>query len=202
MHNDPKSAIPQSPKILLLSAMGAGSIVGEAVLRLVSEHIASKGGGTTMVALKAFRLPLFDGEGDLGAFPQEAKELAETIGHHHALMLIAPEYHQGIAPLVKNSLDWSGRAHTLAEYRTPLLHGKSLGIVTLSPEQHLGVQALTQMASLCHALGGRILPGSMGVLDQWKSLGDDRQIKDPGLVKRLSALAEDLLHMGRRSLGR
>jgi NAD(P)H-dependent FMN reductase len=175
------------------------SVVGEEVIRLVSDQIVTKGGVPTVVALKAQMLPLFHGEQDLVAFPSQATHMAQIIRDHRSLMIIAPEYHQGIAPLIKNSLDWAARAHTLS-HRSPLLQGKAIGIVTVSTETHLGVQALTQMAALCHTLGGRILPGSMGVLDQEKTLGEDRQIADKGLIKRLSALAGELAEWRSHSL--
>lgn len=192
MKNPKKSPDSPSPKVLILSALGRGSVVGEEVVRLVLEQITSLGAQPTFLSLKAQNLPLFDGERDLQAFPVEAKHLEQTIRHHHALMIIAPDYHQGIASLVKNSLDWAGQTHAMLRGDSLLL-GKPIGIVSVSMENHLGVQALTQMAALCHTLGGRVLPGSMGVLDQIKVLGDDHRMKDQGLVKRLSGLASDLV---------
>lgn len=193
MHKENKSSSSRPPRVLLLSALGVESVVGEAVSHLVGERIATKGGAVTSIALRSCALPLFDGEGDLKTFPQGAKELAEIVANHDALMLLASEYHHGIAPLIKNSLDWSGRAHFLTQGGNPLLYGKPVGIVTLSPEKHLGVQAMTQMSSLCYALGARVLPGSMGIPDLGASLGEDHLLKDPALVKRLSALVDDLV---------
>lgn len=192
MKNAKKSPDSPPPKVLILSAVGRGSVVGDEVIRLVKEQIISSGAEPTELGLKAQNLPLFDGERDLQAFPVEAKYLEQSIRRHHALMIIAPEYHQGIASLVKNSLDWAAQTHALLHGESLLL-GKPIGIVSVSMENHLGVQALTQMAALCHTLGGRVLPGSMGVLDQIKVLGEDRRMTDQGLVKRLSGLASDLV---------
>jgi NAD(P)H-dependent FMN reductase len=192
MKNAKKSSDSQAPRILILSALGRGSVVGEEVIRLVKEQITSSGAEPTLLSLKEQNLPFFDGEWDIQTFPVEAKHLEQIISHHHALMIIAPDYHQGIAVLVKNSLDWAGQTHAILRGEALLLD-KPIGIVSVSMENHLGVQALTQMAALCHTLGGRVLPGSMGVLDQIKILGEDHRLKDQGLVKRLSSLASDLV---------
>jgi NAD(P)H-dependent FMN reductase len=192
MKNAKKSPGSPAPKVLMLSALARGSVVGDEVIRLVIDQIRSSGAEPNLLSLKAQNLPLFDGERDLQEFPLEAKHLEQSIRHHHALMIIAPDYHQGIASLVKNSLDWAGQTHAML-FGESLLLGKPVGIVSVSVENHLGVQALTQMAALCHTLGGRVLPGSMGVLDQIKVLGEDNRMKDQGLVKRLSDLASDLV---------
>lgn len=179
-------------RVLVLSGFGRPSAVTSEVSRVLKHRVVSAGGSAADCNLRELGLPLYDGEEDLSTFPEAAKRLAATMRSHQAFFLIAPEYHNGIAPLVKNAFDWAAKAHILG-HGEALLKGKVSALITVSAGPNVGVQALTQMGALCLFLGSTVLPGSLGILDRPETLAPDASIKDQGVAQRLDGLVAELI---------
>ena len=177
--------------VLVLSGFGRPSTVASEVLRLIEQSALAEKRSVTLKNIHLLALPLFDGEDDLRFIPAKAKELSQDIVSHHAVIIVAPEYHGGMAPLVKNALDWAARSYALT-HQLQLLQKKPSALIAVSPQRNVGVQGLSQMAAVCHALGSTVMPGSMGILDHPATLSEDGRLRDKAVSQRLDGLVQEL----------
>ena len=177
--------------VLILSGFGRPSIVASEVLRQIEQSALAEKRSATLRNIQLLSLPIFDGEDELRLIPAKAKELSQEIVSHHAVVIVAPEYHGGMAPCVKNALDWAARSYALT-HQLLLLQKKPSALITVSPQRSVGVQGLSQMAAVCHALGSTVMPGSMGILDNPATLSDDGRLRDKAVSQRLAGLVQEL----------
>ncbi len=130
-------------------------------------------------------IPLYDGDVETGeGIPPSVTELKQKIMAADGLLLVTPEYNNGIPGIFKNAIDWLTRP---PEERMAVFAGKPVGLIGATPG-NFGT-AFSQYAWLpvLRVLGtqvwsGRLLwvSGAMGKFDDQGDLTDDgvrRQLK-------------------------
>jgi chromate reductase len=129
-------------------------------------------------------IPLYDGDVEDNGIPPAVTDLREIIKAADGLLLVTPEYNNGIPGVFKNAIDWLTRP---PEERMGTFAGKPVGLIGATPG-NFGT-AFSQYAWLpvLRVLGtqvwsGRLLwvSGAMGKFDDQGHLNDDgvkRQLK-------------------------
>ncbi|MCW5761214.1 MAG: NAD(P)H-dependent oxidoreductase, partial [Phenylobacterium sp.] len=133
-------------KLLALSGSTRTGSLNQALVDLAAAEARARGAEVTAVNLKAFALPLYDGDVEAGAFPEAARELKALFRAHHGFLIASPEYNGGVSGVLKNAIDWVSRPTdgenivALSAYR-----GKVAGLMGASISPFGGLRGITQL---------------------------------------------------------
>jgi len=119
-------------------------------LRLVMDEVNRLGGEVRSFAGEFLRkLPLYDPTSD--SRTPEAVELIEALRVADGVVISSAAYHGSVSGMLKNALDYiEDMAHDDSIY----LAGKPVGVVTVAKGWQAGVNTLTTVRAIVHALRG------------------------------------------------
>lgn len=115
--------------------------------------------------------------------PDNLRYLSDQIRAAHALVLVSPEYNNGIPGVLKNALD----------YLYEEFHRKPVGIVTVSSGPYGGINALAQLRLVLLAMGAAPIPARLSIGNIEKSLGEDGSTDRASLLESADEFTETLL---------
>lgn len=145
---------------------------------LASERARALGATVTLLDLRDYPLPLYDGdlEAEQG-LPAPAVALKEAFLAHDGLLLACPEYNSSITAVLKNTLDWVSRPAPgegpLAAYQ-----GKTAALMAASPGALGGLRGLVHVRAILGNLGVLVVPAQLAVSKAHEALGPDG-LQDP-----------------------
>lgn len=182
------------PKILAF----AGSTRQGSYNRMALDHAVAgareAGGEVTLLDLREYSLPLYQGDLELShGVPDNAVRLKTLFKSHQGLLLACPEYNSSITPLLKNTLDWVSRQHGEESGLVPY-RGKMAALVAASDGSLGGLRGLRHVREILTTLNVIVLPGQMAVSHAHQPLTEEtiRRLHNIGaeLVKALSRWAD------------
>lgn len=184
-----------APKILAF----AGSIRKESFNRKLLQHLGagarSQGAEVTIVDLKDYPLPLYNGDlEDEQGIPEPAQRLKELFKSHQGLLLACPEYNSSITPLLKNTLDWVSRS---APGESPLVcyQGKFAGLASASPGGLGGLRGLAAVRSILQNIGTHVIPHQVAVSKAHEHFDASGLLQDEKIRKNVEKVGEDLARL-------
>jgi NAD(P)H-dependent FMN reductase len=110
----------KKPRILAFGGSLRAESFNQKLAAIAAEGARAAGAEVTLIALRDFRMPLFDE--DLEAeegMPETARKLKTLFAEHDGLIIASPEYNSTITAALKNAIDWVSRATTPGEPRFP-----------------------------------------------------------------------------------
>lgn len=133
--------------------------------------------GTTITQGSIRDVPLYDADLEAGAgIPQAVQTLQAQLRDADGLLLVTPEYNNGIPGVFKNAIDWMSRGEGLGLFR-----GKPVAVLGASPGGFGTVLAQNHWLPVLRTLGtkpwfqGRMLVSRAGGLfDAEGNLTDER----------------------------
>lgn len=161
-----------------------GSLRNESHTRKGLQHAldaaAATGGGTELLDLRAWDLPVYDADaseaGDADAFTARVREA-------DAVLLGTPVYHGSYATPLKNALDYCG----FDEFEN-----KTVGLLAVAGGS-FPITALEHLRSVCRALNAWVLPHQAAIpraSDAIEGDATDWRFVDEGAADRVSVLGE------------
>ncbi|SDL19457.1 NADPH-dependent FMN reductase [Aliiruegeria lutimaris] len=154
---------------------------------------AAKGKMPTGAELKIGSIagvPLYNADVEAEGVPERVLELREQIAAADGLLLVTPEYNNGIPGVFKNALDWIGSGPGADVFK-----GKPVAVIGASPGGFGTIMAQTQWLQVLRALqarqyhGGRLLvSGARKVFDAEGTLTDD------AMAEKLSAFLDGFVN--------
>jgi NAD(P)H-dependent FMN reductase len=142
-----------SPRILAFSGSARRESLNKKLLACVVAETRAAGGEVTLVELKEFPLPLYEGDlEDAQGLPENARKLIRLITEHDGLLIASPEYNSMMTPLLKNTIDWCTRDEV-----NPFI-GKVAAVVSASPGMLGGIRSMTLVRQLLAHLGCVVAP--------------------------------------------
>lgn len=147
----------------------------------------------TLVDLKDFPMPLYDGdlEEDQG-LPENAIKLRTLMIEHDGLLLACPEYNGSITPLLKNVIDWTSRPSDevpmLAAYK-----GKVAAIVSASPGALGGMRGLVHIRAILSSIGVHVIPNEASIGAAHSVFSEDNTLSDERNDVRLQGVINSLV---------
>jgi len=140
-------------KVLGFAGSARRDSLNKRLVRLGAHAIRSAGAEATFIDLEDFPMPLY--HGDLEAaqgVPAQARELAELIRAHDALLIASPENNASVSSLLKNTIDWLSRVRDLDP-----LAGKVAALMAASPGGFGGVRGLYHLRAILNTLGVEVI---------------------------------------------
>jgi NAD(P)H-dependent FMN reductase len=167
-----------TPKILAFAgSMRTGSF-NKMLVKIGVEGARAAGAEVTLVDLKEFPMPVYDGDLEAASgIPEHGKRLKKLFLEHDALLISTPEYNSSIPGTLKNLLDWVSRSepgeHPLAAYA-----GKTAALLSASPGGLGGVRSLNELRRILANIRVLVLPDSVSVSKAGEAFSPDGSLKD------------------------
>ncbi|MBZ2187485.1 NAD(P)H-dependent oxidoreductase [Alcanivorax sp. JB21] len=174
-----------TPRILAFAGSARSASLNKQLARAAAESARRQGADVTLVDLRDYPAPLYDGDlEEKHGIPPAIRQLKTLFAAHHGLMIASPEYNGFITPLLKNTLDWISRSDGDAS-GLALFEDKLAVILAASPGALGGMRSLQTVRQLLTNLGVLVLPNQVSVPRAGQAFDDTGQLTDAALNKRL-----------------
>ncbi len=189
-------------KILALSGSTRAGSYNQMALHFAVEGARTAGAEVTVLEPQRLTLPLYGGERLTAAqLPPAVRELRAIAMEHQGLLIAAPEYNGGMAPLLKNTIDWLACGDEGDGASLPVYAGKVAGLVSASPRATAGLRGVAQLSAVLHYCGVLVMPYPVGIAQAEAVFAADGSVKDPQAAVRLREVGQNLVTMLRRLQG-
>ena len=181
-------------RLLFLAGSAREGSLNKRLARLAHDVAEANGIAATLADLGDYPMPLYDGDIEASSGPPEnAWKLKALLEVHHGIFIAAPEYNASVTPLLKNTIDWVGRARSPDEAQLTVYKSRVFALGSASPGAlggMRGLMALRQVLEL--GLGALVLPDQIGVPRAGEAFGDDGHLKDKALMLLLKTTVQRL----------
>ncbi|MDA1308584.1 MAG: NAD(P)H-dependent oxidoreductase [Proteobacteria bacterium] len=179
-----------APKILVFAGSARGASFNKKLAAAAAGMAKAAGAEVTLLDLADHRLPIYDGDLEVGeGVPAGAKALRKIFLEHDGFIIASPEYNSSIAPMLKNTLDWISRPDgddaMVAAYK-----GKTAGLISASPGALGGLRGLVHLRSILGNIGVTVVPQQAAMSAAAKGFNDDGAIADAGQAGAVKAVAD------------
>jgi len=187
-------------RLLALAGSTRTGSLNQALLDLAVADARARGAEVTAVRLKDFALPLYDGDLEVSAFPEGARELKALFRSHQGFLIATPEYNGGVSGVLKNAIDWVSRP-TDGEHIVALsgFRGKVAGLMAASISPFGGLRGITHMRQILSTIQTVVATEQVLIPFAQNAFDADGKLKEAlpaqllgGLVARVIDLAERL----------
>jgi len=164
-------------------------------------RIAAAAAGATLIDLRDFPLPLFDG--DLEAkegLPPHAKRFKTLLLEHDGLLIASPEYNSSVSGVLKNAIDWASRSEPGEAPLAPFA-GKVAALMSASPGALGGLRGLVHLRSILGNIKVLVLPDQVAVSKAAEAFTPEGALKDPRQQASVEKLATGLAEVLRKLKG-
>ena len=163
--------------------------------RLIKTAVAgarSAGAEVTLIDLRDYPLPLFDGDLEAGeGLPPNGRRLKDLFLAHQGLLLSAPEYNSSITGVLKNTIDWVSRP-VPGEAPLACFDGKVACLMSASPGALGGLRGLVHVRAILQNIKVLVLPDQVAVPKADEAFNPDGSLKDPKRQAAVEALGTKL----------
>ena len=98
------------PKILAFAGSTRTGSYNKKLLHLAVEASRNAGAEVTVIDLKNYPMPLFDGDLEKeSGIPENGLKLKQLMMEHDGFLIASPEYNSSFSGVLKNSIDWVSR---------------------------------------------------------------------------------------------
>ncbi|HET8611217.1 MAG TPA: NAD(P)H-dependent oxidoreductase [Sphingomonas sp.] len=173
---------------------GAVSTTGssERLLRHALEACAACGAETMIFDGAAIDLPMYSPLES--ARTDKAAALIAGLRRADGIIIASPGYHGTVSGLVKNALDY---VQDMAGDAAPYFEGRAVGLIAVAAGWQATGTTLATLRSITHALRGWPTPMALAVNSQANPFAQDGGLGDPGLVRQLATMAEQVVTFAR-----
>jgi len=163
------------------------------VIRIGVDAAHQAGALVTLIDLRDYALPLYDG--DLEAkegLPENAKKLKALFLGHQGLLISSPEYNSSISGVLKNAIDWVSRSAP-GEAALACYAGKVAGLMAASPGALGGLRALVHLRAILGNIKVLVVPEQFALVRAHEAFNPDGSLKDPKHLASVEGVARALV---------
>lgn len=188
----------KAPRILAFGGSLRAESYNQKLVTIAADYARAAGAEVTLIALRDFRMPLFDEDLETAeGMPENARKLKALFAEHDGLLIASPEYNSTITAALKNAIDWVSRATEPDEPPLAVLAGKTAAIIAASPGGYGGARSLAQLRPFLENIRITVLPGQVTIPKAHEAFDENGNLLDPEQAKALETLATELV----KSLG-
>lgn len=182
-----------SPKIVAFAGSTREGSYNKKLIRIAAEAARAKGASVTLIDLRDFAMPLYDGDLEQQeGLPLKALELKRIFTDHDGFLISAPEYNSSITGVLKNSIDWTSRPETPVEKPFAPFAGKAACLMSASPGALGGLRGLVTLRSILGNMQMLVLPEQVAVSKAHEAFKEDGSLKDPKQQTSIEKLGQGL----------
>ncbi|HET6244303.1 MAG: NAD(P)H-dependent oxidoreductase [Bacteroidetes bacterium] len=182
----------EKPRILAFAGSTRKGSFNKIILKYAVEGAKRAGAEVTVIDLKDYPMPLYDGDLEKEeGIPEKGKELFELMIHNHGFLIASPEYNSGVSGVLKNAIDWVSRP--VPNFK-PLaaFDGKVAAIISASPGALGGIRGLAALRAILSNIKVIVLPNQMAVPKVNDKVDETGILRDEKKQHALEAIGEHL----------
>jgi NAD(P)H-dependent FMN reductase len=183
-----------TPRILVFAGSARSASLNKRLAAVAARAAQAAGAQATLLDLRDYELPLYDGDLEQRGLPPKLAELKALFKAHHGLLLACPEYNGSITPLLKNTLDWVSRP---APGEKPLecYEGKVAGLVAASPGALGGLRGLVHVRAILGGIRVLVVPEQAAIGGANKAFDEQGELVDEKQRASVSAVANAVVRL-------
>ncbi|WTS98414.1 NAD(P)H-dependent oxidoreductase [Streptomyces sp. NBC_00096] len=175
-------------RVLVLAGSSREGSVNGRLAALVAGQVERAGAVADLARIGDFAMPVYDGDTEAAEGPPAgAAALRERLLAAQALVIASPEYNASVPGVLKNAVDWVSR------FRPQPFKDKQTLLVSASPSMIGGNRGLWALRVPLEHLGARVYPDMFSLAMAHSAFGDDGELTDPGLRRRLADTVDSFL---------
>ena len=165
------------------------------LVKIAVEGAREAGGEVTLVDLRDFPMPVYDGDLETASgLPEHAKRLKKLFLEHDGLMISTPEYNSSIPGTLKNVLDWVSRSEQ-GESPLAAYAGKVAILMSASPGPWGAIRSLGLLKMMLANIKVTVLSDSVSVAKAGEAFNPDGSLKDAKQAAAVQKLGKTLAEM-------
>ncbi len=182
------------PRILIFGGSLRTESYNQKLATIAADAARVAGAEVTLIALRDFRMPLFDEDLEAAeGMPETARKLKALFAENTGLIIASPEYNSTITAALKNAIDWVSRATEPNEKPLSVLSGKSAAILSASPGGYGGARSLAQLRPFLENIGITVLADQVSIPKAYEAFDAAGKLIDPVHAAAVTALAASLV---------
>jgi NAD(P)H-dependent FMN reductase len=183
-----------TPRILVFAGSARSASLNKRLAATAARAAQAAGAEATLIDLRDFELPLYDGDLEQRGLPPKLAELKALFQEHHGLLLACPEYNGSISPLLKNTLDWVSRP---APGEKPLAcyEGKVAGLLAASPGALGGLRGLVHVRAILSGIRVLVVPEQAAIGGANKAFDEQGELVDEKHRASVNAVANAVVRL-------
>jgi NAD(P)H-dependent FMN reductase len=181
-----------TPKILAFAGSTRSESLNKKLIRIAVDAARQAGASVTLIDLRDFPLPLYDGDLEGREFPENAKKLKKVFLEHDGLLIASPEYNGSVTGVLKNTIDWVSRKADPDEPSLSAYRHKAAAIMGASPGGFGAVRSLITLRGILSHINVMVIPSQVMVSKADEAFDGQGQFKDPKQADAVRKLAVEL----------
>lgn len=187
-------------KVLAFSGSTRTDSLNKKLIREAAAAAEEMGAAVTLIDLKEYQLPLYDGDlEDAAGMPANAKQLRRLMQEHDIILIASPNYNGAYSGVFKNAMDWASRTED-KKYDKSILKGKKVGLLSASPGKSGGSGALLSVRQLMTTLKADVAVRQVSVPEAHKAFDEQGHLKDPKWSVELRSLIAETMNLSDRPM--
>ena len=183
-----------APKILAMAGSLRKDSYNKKLVKIAAEGARAAGAEVTVIDLKEFPLPVYDGDIEAAqGLPENAKKLKKIFLEHQGLLISSPEYNSSIPGGFKNAIDWVSRPETKEEPALACFDKKIAVLLSASPGALGGLRALVPLRMMLENIRVTVLPAQIAVSKAHEAFDEAGALKDAKQAAAVRGAAADLV---------
>ncbi|MGI9350640.1 MAG: NADPH-dependent FMN reductase [Rhizobiaceae bacterium] len=181
------------PKIIVIAGSIRSGSVNTRLAGSATRELSLLDCEVTRISLEDYPLPIYNGDLEENeGIPDNAVKLATLFGKHDGIFIASPEYNGSIPPLLKNTLDWISRVHSVNGRDISPYRGKIAAISAASPGGMGGMCVLFHLREVLVRLGMLVVSEQVALGNAYSAFDDLDQLKDDRSAGLLTATCKSL----------
>ena len=166
-----------SPKILAFAGSTRTDSFNKKLVKIAAEGARSAGAEVTLVDLRDYPFPMYDGDVEKAGVPAKVTELRKIFNDHNGLLIASPEYNASVTAVLKNTIDWVSRPLN-GEPNLGCLSGKTAAIISASPSGFGGMRGLNHLRAILTHVQVTVIPNQVSVSSAQDAFDEGGALKD------------------------
>ena len=183
-------------KILAFAGSLRKDSYNKKLAKIAAEGARSAGAEVTLIDLKEFPLPVYDGDLEAAeGLPVNARKLKELFLKNQGLLIASPEYNSSIPGGLKNMIDWVSRTASKEEPLLACFDKKVAALMSASPGGLGGLRALVPLRAMLGNIGVLVIPSQIAVSRAHEAFDASGALKDAKQDSTVRKIAAELAQM-------
>jgi NAD(P)H-dependent FMN reductase len=179
------------PKILAFAGSTRTESWNKKLIKIAVEGARAAGAEVTLIDLRDFPMPLYDGDLEAAGFPDNARKLKLLFLDHSGLLISSPEYNSSVSGVLKNSIDWVSRSEP-GEAPLACFADKVAALLSASTGALGGLRGLVTLRSILGNIKVLVLPDQVAVSKANDAFNPDGTLKDAKQAAAVQKLGKTL----------
>lgn len=190
-----------TPRILAFAGSTRRESYNKKLIRVAVEGARAVGAEVTLIDLREYPLPLYDGDLEAAeGLPENARRLKELFIESDGFLIASPEYNSSVTAVLKNMIDWVSRP-VPGEPPLAAFQEKTAALMSASPGRLGGLRGLVHLRAILGNIGVLVLPGQVAVPAAAEAFDASGRLTDPQQQAAVEALGSTLATMVERLKG-